>query len=384
MPDVVEQGPADERERGLPPGVRQVALVLVLLAVAFLLTRSGLLSADAPERADRPAPLTVPEIEDASRLVAQVDEHLVRPGQGDWSDGPRLPGDAPSSLVPVLSGDGTGSVVGVVDGQLFSVATSRNATWAPIGRARAVVAASPVPGRVVIWRGRRVVEVDSSTGRLLDEAPYPGFDRSEGWSPEALVAVTGTHALLMSRPVAGGTRQELALAWPAARVEAAIDPSRRTLGAHGRLLGTADDWVLTQSGCPGAGCRVRIISVARDEVHSRDVVAPEGWAFTGGPSAGRTHEALVPVQRLDGDGVVALARLVPGGDNALLVLGTEGVDLDAGLVETLAGAVYLVTRPSAGGPERLRVWRPERPGRAELVTGEGTLPETARLVCVCG
>lgn len=388
MPDVVEHGPVEEDRGRLRPGAGRLAVVLALVVVVFLVSRSGLLSAGSPEPAD-PPPLggtpSVPQVAESSRLIALVDDHLVRIGQDDWSEGARLPGPDPSSLVPVRAARGTGSVVGVDDGQLFRVVTSRSAQWSPIGRARVVLGAPATPDRAIVWRGQRVVEVDVGTGRVLEAAPFPGFDSSDGWSAEGLVAVLNTHALLMSRPRPGGTRQELALAWPAARVQTAFNPAVQSLGEFGPLLGIADDWVLTQEGtCPGEGCLVRVVTLTRDDVLVRDVVAPAGWSFVAGPTAGQAQEALVPVQLDDDAAVRALARLVPGGENALLVDGTEGVDLDAGFVDTADGAVYLMTRAGVTGPEQVQVWRPERAGRSEPVGPEGALPETARLVCVCG
>jgi len=232
-----------------------------------------------------------------------------------------------------------------------------------------------------VWRDDRVVELDAGTGRVLDPAPFPAFDSSKGWSPEGLVAVTGTHPLLMSRRLPDGLTQELALAWPARRVEAGTNPALQALGTFGLLLGIADDWVLTGVDCPSAACTVQVVSVNRDAVLVRDVVAPDGWTFDG-PAPGRTREALLPVRQVNG--VVALARVVPGGERALLVGGTEGVVLDAGIVDTPDGDVYLLARPPDGQTRQVRVWRPARSGRAELVPGGVDLPQSARLVCVCG
>lgn len=372
----------------LPTGARRVALVLALATAALLVSRSGLLSADAPDQPDGRVGPTAEPVPAAVRLVAEVDGHLVRPGQDDWSEGPRVPGSAMVSLVPVpvptavFSARGPGTLAGVVDGLLFVLGTGPGAVSRPIGQARSVVAA--IPGRLLVWRDDRVVELDAGTGRVLDPAPFPAFDSSEGWSPEGLVAVTGTHPLLMSRSLPDGLRQELALAWPARRVDAGTNPGLQALGTYGVLIGIADDWVLTQGpGCPGTGCTVRVLSVTRDDVLVRDVVPPDGWRFSGGPGPGRTREALLPVTR-DDEMLEALARVVPGGDSALLVGGTEGVDLAAGVVDTADGDVYLIVRPPNERTEGLRVWRPGRSGRAALVPGGPELPQTARLVCVCG
>lgn len=387
MPDVV-QGRLDEERSGLPTGARRIALVVALATAALLVSRSGLLSADAPDQPEGPVgPTARPE---AARLVGVVDGHLVRPDQKDWSEGAQLPESLTAPMVAVpdpivgLSSSRPGTLAGVADGLLFVVGTEPGATVRPIGRARSVVAATS--SSLVVWRGARVVELDIGTGRVLDPDPFPGFAASAasgGWSPRGLVAVTGTHPLLMSRSLPDGLRQELALAWPARRVDAGTNPALQALGTFGMFLGIADDWVLTQgAGCPGTGCTVQVLSVTRDDVLVREVVPPDGWTFSG-PGLGRTREALLPVIR-DDEVLQALARVVPGGDSALVVGGTEGVDIGAGVVDTTDGDVYLIVRPPKENTEVLRVWRPGRSGRAALAPGRPELPQAARLVCVCG
>ena len=160
------------------------------------------------------------------------------------------------------------------------------------------------------------------------------------------------------------------------------------LGTVGPLLGIADDWVITCGpACPGTSCRIQIVSVTRDQAQIRDVAPPEGWTFVRGPSAGRTHEALVPVEHLSGgkpDGRRALARLVPGGDNALLVAGTSRVLLDAGLADGPGGSVYLLVEPEPGEQTLARVWAPQSPSRATPLSPQPEFPAGSRLVCVCG
>lgn len=382
MPEVLQGGPA-ERSSGLPPGLRRVGLVLLLASALWVVSRSGLLSAEAPQPPDRPLAPTVAQAPEAVRLVGEVDGHLVRPGQDDWSEGPRLPGGSPGvPLLEVPSENGPGTLAGVTDGGvLFVVGTGPDAAAALMGRARAVVAATQ--GRLLVWRDDRVLELDAATGRTLDPVPFPGFDARAGWSPQGVVAVTGSHPLLMSRQLPDGQRQELALAWPARHVAAGNNPPVQTLGTFGVLLGIADDWVLAAGvGCPGTDCTVQVVSVIRDDVLVRDVYPPRGWVFDA-RIPGRTREALLPVRSVD-ETVQALARVVPGGERALLVGGTAGVDLEAGVVGTPDGDVYLIVRPAGGGSERLWSWRPDRPGGVEPVPGEAELPRTARLVCFCG
>ena len=155
----------------------------------------------------------------------------------------------------------------------------------------------------------------------------------------------------------------------------------------GPLLGIADDWVITLGpGCPGTTCQIQVVSVTRDQALMRDVAPPEGWTFVRGPSAGRTHEAMVPVEHLTGgkpDGLLALARLVPGGDNALLV---------GGHLARRAGAPGWPTVPAAastcspsrepGEQTQARVWAPQSPARARLLSPQPEFPAGSRLVCV--
>lgn len=386
MGDVVEHGP-DPREGGPSNAVRLAVLVLAVVTAGVLVSRSGLLSADAPENAGRGPGVADGAAEDrAGRLVARLDDRLVRLGQGDPGRGPVLPngfpGDAP--LVPVLGGRGTVSLLGVHHGLLFRVPPRGRATWTAIGRAERVVSVS-APGRALVQRAGEVVEVEVATGRVSQPEPYPGFDASAGWYPEGVVSAVGTLALLMSRPAAPGPAQELALASPARRVEAGTDPPVRALGSVEELLGIAADWVLSAAGdCPGPACRVVVVSVTRDRVVAREVAPPAGWTFSVGPSAGRTHDTLVAVQRDGAPDTRALARLVAGGDNALLLRGSQGVDPGAGLVDAPDGAVYFATGPG-GSERRLSVWEPAGPRGAVAVEGPaGLLPAGARLVCVCG
>jgi hypothetical protein len=191
----------------------------------------------------------------------------------------------------------------------------------------------------------------------------------------------------MARP-AGEGRTLLALAWATGLVRTGLEPKVEELGTVGQLLGIADDWVIALGpACPGAACRIQVVSVTRDQNLIRDVAPPDGWTFVSGPSAGRTHEALVPVEHLTGgrpDGLLALARLVPGGDNALLVGATTHVVLEAGLADGPGGSVYLVTEPQKGEGTQVRVWQPQALGGARLLLPRPTFPDGAQLVCVCG
>jgi hypothetical protein len=383
--DVVEQG-REPRGNELTNRQRVVVLVLVVLAAVFLLSRSGLLSADPPEgRRGDPRPAAEPEPELRGQLVARLDDRLVRLGTYAGPDA-RLPAGFPSDepLVHVPAARGPDSLVGVHRGVLFRVPARGSAPATNIGRAERVVAATGAPGRAVVLRGGSVAEVDVATGRDTQPRPFPGFDRDQGWFPEGTVSAVGTRALLMSRPVPGAAGQELALAWPQRRVEAGSAPSVRPLGTYGRLLGIAADWVLTESGdCPGPGCRILVVTVTRDDVRARAVAPPPGWEF-GVRAPGGTTASLVPVVRSDDPDVLALARPVAGGDNALLVQGSVGLDPGAGVIGRMGGSVFFVTGGGSGA-RRVSVWDPGGRGPATAIPGlGGLLPETARLVCVCG
>ncbi|MGH8893066.1 MAG: hypothetical protein ACRDWY_07135 [Actinomycetes bacterium] len=382
--DVVEQG-REPGGAGSRNSVRVVVLVILIAAVGLALSRSGLLSADAPIRKNggpSPAGPTAPR---AEGLVARYEDHLVTAGQDDVAAGARLPDGFPSdaALVPVVTGAGAGIVLGAHHGNLVRVAPKRTARWQPIGRADRVVAPAAAPGRALVLRSGDVVEVEVGAGAVVQPSPFPGFDAAAGWEPEGVVSALGTRPLLMSRISTDGPARELALAWPLRRVQAETEPAVQVLGTFGPLVGIAEDWVLTTSGtCPGPSCRVRIASVTRDAVLARDVAPPPGWVFGDPRSDGGSHGPLVPVSR-PGDGAVGLARLVAGGDNALLVEGTTGVDLDAGFAVDLDGSVYFLTGASESEPARLRLWQPDQLGGAVDVR-DGALPDGARLVCVCG
>jgi hypothetical protein len=276
-------------------------------------------------------------------------------------------------------------MLGVADGELFRVDPSRP-RWRSLGPADAVVSAGATFGRALVLRDGALVEVEIATGGVTDAEPFPGFD-GDTWTPEGLLAATGSGALVMTQP-AGEGLSSLALAWSTGLVRTGLEPEVEPLGTVGTLLSIADDWVITLgTDCPGVTCRIKIVSVTRDQALSREVAPPEGWTFVRGPAAGRTHEALVPVEHLTGgepDGLLALARLVPGGDFALLVGGTSHVVLDAGLADGPGGSVYLLTEPEPGEQTRVRVWAPQSPGGARLLSPQPDFPAGVRLVCVCG
>jgi hypothetical protein len=399
MADVVEQGPEPGGPGRLPAGLRRAGIAVAAVLAVLGLSRSGLLSADEPQPQPEPSPSdSATPGEDRALLVARVGDRLLLAAPGAAEPGARLPTDLPADarLVPVrlpgeddppVASDGPGPVLGVADGVLVRVDPARP-RWRSLGPADAVVSASYSPAKAIVLRGSELEEVEIATGGQTDARPFPGFD-PETWTAQGVLAAAGSGALVMTRS-AGQGRSVLALAWPNGVVRTGTQPLVEELGTIGPLLGIADDWVITLSpGCPGTACRIRVVSVTRDLVQARDKAPPDGWTFIDGPSAGRTHEALVPIEHLTGgrpDGRRALARLVPGGDNALLVDLSDNVALDAGLADGPGGTVYLLSATPGvpGGQLQARIWDPQNPASTRLLLPRTTFPDGARLVCVCG
>jgi hypothetical protein len=395
--DVVGQG--SEEEPGSPPSrLRRAGLVLGAVVVVVALSRSGLLSSGEPAPPEpKPSGSTsLPGTVTGPRLVARVGDLLIMDARGPDRAGSRLPAGLPADarLVPVPPG-GTevaaeaaalpGPVVGVHDGSLFRADPAR-ARWRDLAPADAVLAAGYSAARAVVERDGGLQEVEVSTGATTDADPFPGYE-PERWTARGLLGGAGLGALVMTRPAPDG-RTRYALAYPGLLVQSGGREMVRDLGVHGDLLALADDWVLTLgAGCPGPSCRLDVVSVTRDSALSRVVAPPTGWTFVPGPAPGQTHEALVPVHRLgdaDTPDDVALARLVPGGDNALLVQGSDRVRLAAGLVDGAGGSVYLLRDPGRGGPPQALLWDPEAPNIAVPLRPATAFPADARLVCVCG
>lgn len=294
--------------------------------------------------------------------------------------------DRETPLLPTEVGAVTAHpLVGVAGGKLFRSDPSRD-RWRSLGRAETVVATTAGPSRAYVVRGGHLVEVDTATGRTTDPDPFPGFVMSR-WNVEGVLTVAkDEYALVLTHPVADG-RADLALAWSDDVVQSLGRPALQPLGTYGPVLGIAADRIVTLQNCPGPDCRVVIVSRTNDLVLARAVEPPPGWTFVEGPSAGREHEALVTVTRRTSSasgGSFALARLVPGGDSALLVSGSYGVNLDGGLVDGPRGQVYLLVDPPDGSTPQARVWDPNRPDRTTLVVPRATFPPGAGLVCVCG
>lgn len=395
MSDVVEQGSSSRPPR-IPPRLGRVLVVAVAVVAVALLGHQGLLSgSSSPEPGPTAAdPSGRPTTAGAragrpADVVVREGRRLVRYGTQGTVVASRLPaGLAPGArLLGVDSGDQSSAfVLGVAGGRLFRADPGTTAAATDVGSARAVVDRSPDVGELFVQLGQkdgnRVVTVDAASGIVVDTQPFPGYDGAGGWRPRGAVSVYGADGMLLGRPTRGH-EQEFAVAWARRDVTAGRAAKVLALHTRGRLLGVSSDWVLVMHGtCPGAGCRLEIVTVvATAYATSRDVAPPRGWRFLPGPVGGRSHEVLVPVVARSGR-TRALARLVPGGADALLVRGSEGVAVEAGLVDEPDGDVYFAV--DAAGVRRLARWRPDSPSSAALVGGVPSLPPGARLACACG
>lgn len=386
--DVVGQGNGDG-PTGRLRGLRALVVVAAVLLGVGAISRSGLLSSGEPAPSPPPSATATAGADGAPRLVARIGATaLLVGGVPALKTDHALPAalGREGSLVPALVGSEIPQpLIGVAGHTLFRSDPARG-RWRKLGPAERVVAPGLAPGRVYLIRGGRLVEAETATGSATKTEPFPGFDLTQ-WTAEGLISVAeGDTALVMSHPVADG-RADLALAWSADSVRSLDRPAVQALGTYGPVLGLAADWVLTLRACPGPDCRIVIVSRTTDLVLSRAVAPPTGWTFVDGPTAGQMHESLVTIEHLSGgrpDGQFALARLVPGGDSALLVRGTESVNIASGLVAGPGGTVYLLTRPDDGSFPQARVWDPDRPNVVPLLFPRVTFPADAPLVCGCG
>ena len=383
--DVLAGGREGEPDRGSGPrrtgpwwsvpAVRSAAVLAAGLVVVLLVSQGGLLSADNhPGAADGAGA--------GGRLVVLTDGHLeVAVGTG-WSDGPEVPdaADSAAALVAVTMPSGRSLLVGAADGRLFRVDPTGEEDWVDVGPASRVVGSSGTLGTVVVERpGGAVAEVDVLTGDTVRGDPFPGYQPSQGWRAVSLLDVGTGRSLLARRRLGDGL--ELGLA---ATERAVLGGGRlpfAVIGAVPRLLGTSPDTVLAATkSCPGPQCRVLVVTITPDRATQRQVGPPDGWRFAA-TRTGRSAQGLLALQKPAG-GPDALARAVAGGDSALLVGGSTGVDLSAGLVDDLDGTTYLVVQ-GAGGRRTVRAWQPGSPARLQPVPGP-VPAEDAQLVCACG
>jgi hypothetical protein len=375
--DVVEQGrgPAD-RDRGRRERwLRRAGVAGIVLVAVALLTRTGLFSGADPE----PAPsnslgLRSAVFVDGGRLVRYHGDTVTR--------GARLPPGrlAEPGWFVVPGAGGRSAAYGVVGGHVLRVTGDRAIVIGPATRLVDVSRNGQLFLQVAAGDGGGVVAVDPTTGQVVDRAPFPGYVGAADWTPEGVLSLFDADALLLRRSRAG--RDELALAWAAAEVRSGRADSVQALAGHGVLAGVIHDHALVREGsCPDGQCLLSVLSFLRGRSQLRPVRAPAGWSFAPEAPPGRSLAALALVRRDGVPGTAGLARIVPGGDAALLVSGSTGLVVAAGMVEDGSGVVFFVRTGSAG--RTLMSWDPDRSGRAEVVLRLPRQQGGARLVCVC-
>lgn len=415
MADLLQSGPDDEgpeEERAaLPTALRGLGLVALVLVAGVLLGQSGLLSADRADGGREAAgtrtpdqdqeglqdrrdeaqdggssPVESPQVPTGPALVVRVFDSLGRIDTKVLTPGPRVPSDT-TDLTPVALADGSDTLVGVAGARLLRTDPRSNGPILDLTSATGVVAPSILPGRVLVERDGAVVEVQVGTGEVTAKRPFPGAWAME---PVGVVRFGGVEGLVLDERVGNATTSELYLAWSAEDVAQGSSAEPVPLGSGaGQVLAVAQDWVVRGSQvCPGSGsaggdlCPLSVLTVGKaGRVDEREVSPPDGWRFVPASAAGRARALLVPVTRADGSSGLAV---VGGGDRALLVPGSEGVRLPAGLVTDRRGAVYfLVPAGNSESPGRVHVWRPSDPERAVPVPGTAAISASGELVCAC-
>lgn len=409
MDDLVEQGGADRS--GPPWWMRGAALAVALVLGGLIVTQTDVFSGETPTPARTLAPsapgvggsgprsdpvsVVVREGDDLERYAAFGRRHLTSLPQG-------LPMSTRLVHAPRL--DGTGPLVGVNQTVLFRADVGRNSHGArpgggkgvtSIGRATQVIAPSGMsPHGLIVLQpfgglsGRpRVVEVDATTGEVLDPNPFPGFLGDSGWTPIDVLASRELHALLMTRRYDQG-RVELSLAWAGDLVRGGV-PLVRRIGLVAHVLGVAGTRIVTVTDpttCSRDDCVLDVVSVTRDRELTRAVEPPPGWVFGHNLAAGGDSDPLVTVSRADDPGTLALARLAAGARRGLLVPRSVGVVASVPPVAAEDGSVVFGRvgreRGDIGAVVRLVIWRPERPSAVEPLDLP-PLPSGAELVCVC-
>jgi hypothetical protein len=276
---------------------------------------------------------------------------------------------------------------GVSDRTLFRIDASTGDLDADLGSVERIVGVGPSPGELLVQvrsgADARAVVLDAATGDVLDTEPFPGFDGTGSWTPRGPTTAFGVAGMVLTRPVGDG-RVDTAVAWSEVGVAAGFMPSRlQRFGRAGTFLGVADDWVLfLGDDCPSSTCRLTVLSFTRTGAATREVRPPAGWSFTTGETGGNSHEVLAPIVNLGDESMHGLARLVSGGDTALLLRDSIGLDPDAGVVAEPDGSVYFL-RSAAGRARVLARWSPVEVPHIATFPKVASPPPGARLVCVC-
>jgi hypothetical protein len=378
--DVVEQGRAPV---GQGPGQRarwvRAAVAGLVIVAAALVSRTGLLSGS-----DRsPQPPGPSSSAQSNRPVLFVEAgRLVRYRGSTVSRGAALPPGrlAEPGWFVVAGAGGASSAFGVVGGQLVHVSGDRAVTIGPAARLVDVSRTGLLFLQPTAGSGGQVVALDPTIAQVVDRAPFPGDTGIADWAPVGVLSLFDADALLLRRSASDGN--ELALAWAAGEVRSGRADPVQSLAGRGALVGVFHDRALVRDpSCPDGRC-LSVLSFRRGGSQLHPVRAPAGWSFVPGAPPGRSRAALALVRRDGAPGTSALARIVPGGDTALLLPGSTGVVVAAGLVEDDGGAVFFVSTRPAG--RTLMTWDPDRSGRAEVVRMLQRQRPDARLVCVCG
>jgi hypothetical protein len=393
MDDVVEQGRRDGS--GPPAWLRGGALAVALALGVLVVTRSHVLSADAPTtphpRASQGPPRVGQNVSQGISIVVRRGELLERYEAGSGSRPlaelpPGLPD--PTLLLQAPQLDGTGPLVGVDHGVLFRISPSTGRMVTPIGRADRVLAQSPEPGRLFVVepvgsQQARVVEIDANSGQITNSAPFPGYPASTPWRPVAIVSSPGGgSALLLTRPAPKG-QLEMALAWDGFSIHAAQAPTFARIGITREVLGVAQTRILTLDN-RGSGAQgsqpITVRSVTRDRVLTRTVAPPPGWAFGDTVVGGGGGDPIAVVSRLGDQSELGLARLVIGASHGLMVAGSAGMSGSVLPVAGPEGSVVFAV-PGLEG-DRLNVWLAGSRSSALLIDLP-PLKSGSQLVCAC-
>lgn len=390
--DILEQN-ADEPLGELPVWFRRTVQA-VAAAVGFaVIAQTGLLSAEP--RPEDPEPL--PTVSRSSQRDDAVPPPVTGVIAGDGLDVVRYdrgrvtrlaelpPGFAPDDRLWAVDDAGYPPVLyALTNGKLFRIDARRGGTVADAGRAERIIGLGPEPGQLVVQVRENdrlpVLVLEAETGAVVDRDPFPGFKAAGDWTPRGAMTTFGIPGLVLTRPGAAG-REEVAVAWSERGVSSRFVPGRlQRFGAPGKLLGVADDWVLfLDPECPSPSCLLTVLSFSRKGGSARAVAPPEGWSFEPGVTAGQSHEALVPV--VNDQGEHALARLVPGGDGALLLRDSVGLDPSAGMIAEPDGPVFFLR--ATEGSRVLARWSPVESPNVITFPELPPIPASARLVCVC-
>lgn len=389
--DVLTQPGADDAHPARM-WVRRFALVAVVCAALAVFAHDNLLSGDRRSAQPRPAPTTgassVPEQETLPTVVARHGSRLVRYSDSGKRTLATLPAGFPAEerLWAVEPAGSRTLLYGVNRRELFRIDAQRGRVVRQLGTVIRIVDIGPGRGELLIevpdGNGSKVVVINAATGDVTEANSFRGFDGTGNWTPRGVVTKFGVPGIVLTRPGAAG-QQEVAVAWSERGVTSGFVASRlEPFGAQGRLIGVAEGWLLfLDDTCPSPSCALTVLSFTPKGAAVRKVSPPPGWSFLPRESGGQPYEVLVPVVRTGDGHAYALARVVAGGDRALLLANAVGLDPDAGVVAGRDGSSYFLLDDGDG-----RVVARWSPVHQPYLTKFHELPRlapTARLVCAC-